>query len=204
MSRLVVLDGSLRPSAGNTARALSLCIASLPADVTVDSVALALYSGTVGELAARLRAADGFLVGTGTYWGSWGSPLQQFLELMTPYEATDAFLGKPASVVVTMDSTSGSEVAARLSANFVTLGCYTPPFGFMALSRVGVALGEHSSDSVGDVWSGADLAVLAENLVLAARAPRIAFRAWSVERAAFEDRPWPSSHSVPRAGPDFL
>src|SRR5262249_48834558 len=97
MTRLVVLDGSLRPSTGNTARALSRCIASLDAGVAVDHVALAGYRGSVEQMATRLRAADGLLVGSGTYWGSWGSPLQQFLELMTPYEATDVFLAKPAS-----------------------------------------------------------------------------------------------------------
>src|SRR6185369_3197386 len=130
MTRIVVLDGSLRPSTGNTARALSLCASSFDASIEVDRIALATYRGSTGEMASRLRAADGLLVGTGTYWGSWGSPLQQFLELMTPYEATDVFLAKPASVLATMDSTAGSEVAARLAATFVCLGCSTPPFGW--------------------------------------------------------------------------
>ncbi|HEX3593876.1 MAG TPA: NAD(P)H-dependent oxidoreductase [Polyangiaceae bacterium] len=204
MTRLVVLDGSLRPASGNTAQALSLCISAFGSDVSVDRIALAEYGGSVAEMATRLRAADGLLVGSGTYWGSWGSPLQQFLELMTPYEATEVFLGKPASVVVTMDSTGGSEVAARLAATLVCLGCSTPPFGWMSLSRIGVALGEHSREAVRDVWSAADLGVLAGNLVLAARAPRVGFRAWSLDRAAPSDAPWPVSHSIPSAAPDFL
>jgi NAD(P)H-dependent FMN reductase len=204
MTRLVVLDGSLRPTAGNTAQALSLCASAFGPEVSVDRIALAEYGGSIAEMATRLRAADGLLVGTGTYWGSWGSPLQQFLELMTPYEATEVFLGKPASVVVTMDSTGGSEVAGRLAATLVSLGCATPPFGWMTLSRVGVALGQHAADAVRDVWSPADLAVLAQNLVLAARAPRPGFRPWNVERSAPSDAPWPVSHTLPSAAPDFL
>ncbi|HEX4337102.1 MAG TPA: NAD(P)H-dependent oxidoreductase [Polyangiaceae bacterium] len=204
MTRLVVIDGSLRPAVGNTAQALARCTAAFGPDVGVDRIALAEYGGTIAEMATRLRAADGFLVGTGTYWGSWGSPLQQFLELMTPYEATEVFLGKPASVVVTMDSTGGSEVAARLASTFVCFGCSTPPFGWMTLSRIGVALGEHGSEAVRDVWTAPDLIVLAQNLVLAARLPRPGFRAWTVDRGAPSDAPWPVSHTVPSAAPDFL
>jgi NAD(P)H-dependent FMN reductase len=204
MTRIVVLDGSLRPSAGNTARALALCVSAFDASIDVDRVALAAYRGSVGEMASRLRAADGLLVGTGTYWGSWGSPLQQFLELMTPYEATDVFLAKPASVLVTMDSTAGSEVAARLAAMLVCLGCSTPPFGWMALSRAGVALAERAPEASRDVWSHADLPVLAHNLVAAARAPRPVFQAWTVEHSPTTDAPWPVALALPPAAPDFL
>ncbi len=203
MTRLVVLDGSLRPNSGNTARALARCTAAFGGSVDVDRIALADYDGSISEMAARLRAAEGLLVGTGTYWGSWGSPLQRFLEVMTAYEATDVFLGKPASAVVTMDSTGGSEVAMRLSATFVCLGCATPPFGWMALSRIGVELGERDPGATRDVWLPDDLAVLAENLLIAARAARPPFRAWSVERAPVTDGPWPRSLRSPPAAPDF-
>lgn len=204
MTRIVVLDGSLRPSTGNTARALSLCTSSFDASVEVDRIALAAYRGSVAEMASRLRVADGLLVGTGTYWGAWGSPLQQFLELMTPYEATDVFLAKPASVLVTMDSTAGSEVAARLSATFVCLGCSTPPFGWMALSRAGISLADRTPEAARDVWSPADLPVLAHNLVVAARVPRAPFQAWTTEPAAPSDAQWPVAHPLPPAAPDFL
>jgi NAD(P)H-dependent FMN reductase len=204
MTHLAALDGSLRPGSGNTARAIDLTCAALPRAVTVDRVALATYRGTVLEMAARLRAADGLLVATGTYWGSWGSPLQQLLELMTAHEATDVFLGKPASVVVTMDSTGGTEVAARLAATLVCLGCWTPPLGWMALSRVGTELAAVAPDRTGDVWTSGDLTVLAANLATAAAAPRAAWRAWSVERAEPVDHPWPTMAPLPGVAPDFL
>jgi NAD(P)H-dependent FMN reductase len=202
MIRLIVLDGSLRPN-GNTARALDAACAQLETHAFVDRIVLSGYSGTVYEIADRLRRADGFLVGTGTYWSSWGSPIQCFLELMTSYEATDVFVGKPSSVLVTMDATGGSEVAARLAATFVCLGCFAPPFGWMALSRIGVELGALRPAAVSDVWTHADIAVLIENLVVAARAPRLPYRAWSIDRAVPLDRPWPPTSPLDPAAPDF-
>jgi chromate reductase len=204
MPHLVVLDGSLRPGTGNTARALDLACAVFAHEASFDRIALAAYRGTVAELAGSLRAADGLLVGSGTYWSSWGSPLQRFFELMTTYEATDVFLGKPAAVIVTMDSTGGSEVAARLVATLACFGCSTPPFGWMALSRVGVRLGEEHPEATRDVFGPADVRVLAENLVVASCAPRVQWRAWDVERVEPSDRAWPAPDDPLQAAPDFL
>jgi hypothetical protein len=203
MSHLVVLDGSLRPSDGNTARALGLACAAWEGEVSVDRIALASFGGSVEELASRVRAADGLLVGSGTYWNSWGSPLSRFFEVMTAYEATDVFLGKPASAIVTMDSTGGSEIAARLASTLVCLGCFTPPFGWMALSRVGVGLGALDPAATRDVWGPADVTVLARNLLVASRAARLPYRAWTIERA----EPVLGSFAgaaLPKVAPDFL
>jgi chromate reductase len=202
MIRLVLLDGSLRPQ-GNTARALDAISAHLAGHAQVERVVLAAHTATVFETAELLRNADGFLVATGTYWGAWGSPLQRFLELMTSFEATDVFVGKPVSVLVTMDSTGGAEVAARLTAVFTCLGCFVPPFGWMALSRVGVELRAVRPEATRDVWSHADLAVLAQNLVIAARAPRLPYGAWTIERADPIDRPWPGMDPLEPAAPEF-
>ena len=196
--RVAVVDGSLRPGEGNTARALAVVTRALSKDVTVDPLGLATYAGTVEELAARLRAANALLFGSGTYWNSWGSPLQRFLEVMTPYEATDVFAGKPASVVVTMDSTGGGEIAARLSATLVCLGCFAPPFSWMTLSRVGTALAKRDPGATRDVWGTDDLAVLAANLEEATRkqtSSRGSFRAWTIERTEA------ATGSYPHAGP---
>jgi hypothetical protein len=203
MTHLVALDGSLRPDEGNTARALTIACAAWEGQASVERIALGSFEGSVAELASRVRVADGLLVGSGAYWNSWGSPLQRFLEVMTAYEATDVFLGKPASVIVTMDSTGGSEIAARLAATLVCLGCFTPPFGWMALSRVGVELGQIRPSATRDVWGPADITVLAENLLVASRAPRPPYRPWAIERAepvlgAF------AGGALPPVAPDFL
>jgi hypothetical protein len=206
--RLAIVDGSLRPGDGNTARALERVVRSLGSRATVDRIALGTFRGTVPELSSRLRAAQGFLVGSGTYWNSWGSPLQRFFEVMTPYEATDVFAFKPASVVVTMDATGGAEVAARLSATLACFGCQVPPFGWMALSRVAAELEARSPEATRDVWGPGDLDVLGANLLAAmnhaAHAPSAAFRAWPVEAAAVTPVQWPAFDALPGAAPDFL
>lgn len=206
--RLAIVDGSLRPGNGNTARALDRVAGSLGAGVVVDRIELGTYRGSVKEMAARLRAAQGFLFGSGTYWSSWGSPLQRFLEVMTPFEATDVFAFKPASVVVTMDATGGAEVAARLSSTLACLGCVVPPFGWMALSRVAAELEARDAEATRDVWGAGDLHVLGENLLAAihhaALAPAGAYRAWSVEAASATSGPWTALDPLPGAAPDFL
>jgi hypothetical protein len=206
--RLAIVDGSLRPGDGNTARALERVVRSLGSRAAVDRIALGTFRGTVPELASRLRAAQGLLVGSGTYWNSWGSPLQRFFEVMTPYEATDVFAFKPASVVVTMDATGGAEVAARLSATLACFGCQVPPFGWIALSRVAAALEAKSPEVTRDVWGAADLDVLGANLLAAtnhaALAPAGAYRAWPIEAAAGTEGEWAPFESLPAAAPEFL
>jgi hypothetical protein len=205
--RIAVLDGSLRPGNGNTARALSRVCDALGPRISVDRVPLALYGGTVREMAERLRSADAFLVGTGTYWGSWSSPLQRFFEVMTAHEATDVFVGKPASAVVTMDATGGAEVASRLVATLACWGCLVPPFGWMALSRVALELEATDRSATTDVWGWADLDVLGANLVTAAeeaaKVPHDAWRVWSVDATEPVDGVWPATGELPPAAPDF-
>jgi multimeric flavodoxin WrbA len=207
--RLAIIDGSLRPGVGNTARAIALASTAFSGAVSLDRIELAAYGGTIREMAGRLRAANGFLFGSGTYWNSWGSPLQRFLEVMTAYEATDVFVGKPASVVVTMDATGGVEVASRLLAALVCFGCTAPPFAYLTLSRVASALATKDPSATRDVWGTDDLAVIAHNLEAAASRARSlppgAWKAWTIERAEPPDieAPWPQSGPLPAAAADF-
>jgi hypothetical protein len=114
------------------------------------------------------------VVASGTVWGGPSSVLTRFLEVMTPYEMTDTFLGKPAAVVTTMDATGGVEAGSRLLTTLSLLGCALPPAALVVLSRRG-----RSDD---DVWGVADLAVLAHNLVMACAAT-LPYRAWPVRAA---------------------
>lgn len=206
--RIALVDGSLRPGSGNTARALERVCQAFGKEAEVHRVLLGNFRGTVPEMAEQLRAVDGFVFGSGTYWSSWGSPLQRFFEVMTPYEATDVFAFKPASVVVTMDATGGAEVASRLSATLACLGCAVPPFGWMALSRVASVLEATDAGATRDVWGAADLDVLGANLLAAVKqaalAPRGAYRAWPVEAAPLAAGAFPALGALPGAAPDFL
>src|SRR5690606_26355848 len=91
--RLLIINGALRGRGGNTARVIDAARSSLPADLEVRDLVLADYTGTVEDIARELHEADALLFATGVYWGSWGSPLQRFLEVMTWLEGSDALVG---------------------------------------------------------------------------------------------------------------
>ncbi len=107
MATLLFVNGSVRGDSGNTAALGREVIRLLPEGTQADELVLASYSGTVEALVERVERADALLFGTGVYWGSWGSPLQRFLEVMTAYELESCFLGKPVGAVVTSDSVGG-------------------------------------------------------------------------------------------------
>lgn len=180
MVRLLMLNGSLRGSAGNTEALLSRAAGFLAEDVRAERIALAEYVGSVEHLAARLEESDALLFGTGVYWGSWGSPLQRFLEVMTSYELTPSFLGKPVAVVVNADSLGASEVAHRLQGVLNHLGCWSPPLSSVALTRV--TLEVSGRPGFEDVFQPDDMRVALQNLCTAARVGRPEWATWDIAR----------------------
>lgn len=188
--RLLALNGSIRGDAGDCADALDAALA-FAGDIEVARVTLATWQGTVEGMAEAMRAADAFLVATGTYWGSWGSPLQRFLEVVTPLEASDAFLGKPVCCIVTMDSAGGVDVGTRLLGAFALLGCQVPPFPLVVLSRTATAV--DGQPGFEDVWQERDLEVLVHNLKAAAATDRSHYRAWSVDKGRLPSGSWPAA-----------
>src|SRR4051812_6171761 len=183
-SCLLVLNGSLRGSQGNSARLLRRAAQTLPATWRADVLCLADYHGTVEALADRLLAADAFLIGSGVYWGSWGSPLQRFLEVMSSYELSHCFLGKPAGALISADSVGGLDVAQRLLGAFTLLGCLLPPLCSVVLSRAACAATAADPDANGDVWQLEDLEVVVRNLQLAAPFASTSWATWPVRKLA--------------------
>jgi hypothetical protein len=169
---VLVINGGLGGRSGNTAVLLDRLVSHL-SDCRMRRVNLASWgpalaiSGRLAKFGNRLLAdVDGFVFGTGTYWDSWGSPMQRFLEAMTRFEGGDIFLGKPAAVVVTMHSVGGKEVLSRLGGVLNTMGMWMPPMCGMVYSTVNHLLLRNGlgSDWAEDVWSLEDLAVIAHNL----------------------------------------
>ncbi|HEY1534992.1 MAG TPA: NAD(P)H-dependent oxidoreductase [Polyangiaceae bacterium] len=197
--RLLLLNGSLRGSAGNTATLLQYAQASLEAPWQSDTLALAEYSGSIESLVLRLTSADAFLLGTGVYWGSWGSPLQRFLEVMSAYELSSCFLGKPAGAVVSADSVGGLDVAQRLLGAFSLLGCLVPPLSTVVVSRVAAAATEADPEANEDVWQADDLRVVVKNLSTASALRSLPWATWPVRKLARIEGPYPS-HGVLSAG----
>jgi len=181
-SRLLLLNGSLRGSDGNTARFLRRAASGLPAEWQADSLCLADYGGTVEALAERLSRADAFLIGSGVYWGSWGSPLQRFMEVMTSYELSPCFLGKPAGALISADSVGGLDVAQRLLGAFSLLGCLLPPLASVVLSRAACAATLADPEANADVWQVDDIDVVVNNLVRARAFAETAWCTWPVRK----------------------
>lgn len=200
--RLLVLNGSIRGEGGNTGELLRLAREKVPAGIDTREIVLATYDASVEALADEIRKADGLLVGTGVYWGSWGSPLQRFLEVMTAFETSDLFVGKPVGTVVTMDSVGGMDVAERLLGVFSTLGCLVPPLTMVVVSRLATALRGVAGNE--DVWQVDDVDALMQNLVLAMSATAVQWRSWPVVRTSSFVGRYPATGLLDLGNPRFL
>lgn len=142
------------------------------------------------QLFSKLNKARGFIFVTGTYWDSWGSPLQVFLENVTDLEGTSAFLGKPAVVLVLNHSVGGKGVLSRLQGVLSTLGCLIPPMSGMVYSWVNEQVLKQKKTSVSyeDLWSLDDLEVIFDHLKKALQI-QVEWQGWSVDRKNYR-RTW--------------
>lgn len=158
--RILILNGALGGKDGNTARLFK----AFGTDVRVVHLASDPFPSR-----ADLADADAFVFATGTYWDSWGSPLQRFLEQATPLEGDACWFGKPAAILVTMHSVGGKEVASRLQGVLNTFGLFVPPMGAMTFSLVNQEALRSGSAWAEDFWCLDDVDVLAQNLRTAAQ-----------------------------------
>lgn len=166
-SRILIVNGSLGGDEGNTAQVLSRAKPLLEDRAELIELTLA-KEPSLEKIASELQRADAFVFATGTYWDSWGSPLQLFFERTTDLEAGDTWLGKPAAVIVTMHSVGGKEVLSRLQGVLSTLGAFIPPMSGMAYSLAGhLALQGPENEFQKDIWQLEDLKVIANNLIVA-------------------------------------
>jgi NAD(P)H-dependent FMN reductase len=207
---ILIINGSLRGTAGNSFAVAKQAEQMLVNDFQQQVTLLTLTDPlpTVRAVYDQLAACDAFLVTTGVYWNNWSSPLQRFLEVMTAFENTPAFFGKPVACAVTMDSVGGIEVAARLQAVFGGLGCWSPPCSTVVLSRTGqeamAASAGKEDDPNKDVWRIDDLPIVLRNLVTAAAIPHNNWVAWPHSELTIPDGPWPGNGPLDMGTPRFL
>lgn len=178
--RIVTIDGSLAGDRGNSCVLLDAASELLRPRATVERVVLARAPGFAGHR-ETIAAADAVVIATGTYWDSWSSLLQQFLEDATASEGTAVWLGKPAAVLVTAHAVGGKGVLSRLQGVLVTLGAQIPPMGGLVITLVGELARAHAGPDAEDLWSLSDLEVVCHNLLACAAGSRD-FRAWPVDR----------------------
>lgn len=182
MANILILNGSVRAMGGNTSQMLQIATRQLQKTHTTKTLHLAEQASLqIEDLVADFMWADGFVLGTGTYWNNHSSCMQRLIEVMTPHEGTEIFLNKPVVVMVTMDSVGGIDVAARLLTTFNLLGCRIPQMATVVLSRVGFLAAQ--VDDNPDVWSPRDIACTIDNFEAALEQPRQQTESWPVFRA---------------------
>jgi multimeric flavodoxin WrbA len=135
-------------------------------------------------LAKKMKKADALLCLTGTYWDSWGSPLQKFLEDATDLEARSEILGKPAGIFVLMHSVGGKSVLSRLQGVFSSMGFMIPPMSGMTYSLSGHLALKSKNVHAKDLWCLEDLDVIVDNLEIAAKM-KVLWKTWAVDRKNF-------------------
>lgn len=206
--KLLIINGSVRGMQGNSG-ALALKAQHICHTQNVDCTILNLAGPlpSIQQVANMLEAHNAFLVLSGVYWSNFGSPLQRFIEVMTAFENTPVFFGKPVAAAVTADSVGGSDVAARVHSTFSGLGCWSPPCSTLILSRTGQealnATAGQPNDLNEDVWRMDDLDVIISNLI-AAMSVAANWQQWPVGRLEVQDGPWPAGGEIDLNSPRFL
>jgi multimeric flavodoxin WrbA len=173
VKNILIINGALGGRAGNTfmlLKKIKKMILKTHSEVKVKTIHLH-PSFSWNSVKRNIKKADCLIFATGTYWDSWGSPMQQLFEKMTSLEGSKYLVGKPACAIVTMHSVGGKEVSSRILGNLVSLGCMIPPFAGFAYSYADHVA--HKTRTSGrrlldDVWHIQDLQTLLNNLIKAA------------------------------------
>lgn len=184
---VLIINGSLKSKSGNSHRVIRKISELLGTQATV--VNLADFKWTPSsqkKMAIQLAKAEGVFFITGTYWDSWGSPLQIFLENITDLEGRSEILGKPAAVCVLNHSVGGKGVLSRLQGVLSTLGFMIPPMSGWVYSWVNhQVLSQNKNVKLkDDLWSLDDLGAIVENFKVAL-ALKGSWKSWPVDRKNF-------------------
>lgn len=176
--KILVLNGSPSGKKGNCAEFVRDLKTRADAKFEVLHLADEKYGSSFKK---KLAEADAVIFATGTYWDSWGSPLQRFLEDMTELEASLAIMGKPCAVFVLMHSVGGKSVLSRLQGVLSTLGFLIPPMSGMVYSLVSDIALKSKTSHAKDFWQRDDADLILENLVKACDL-NIQWTTWPVDK----------------------
>lgn len=166
MPQVLVLNGSISGEDGSTEQCLRRVVPHLIGR-RIDVVQMNIIQPRhLNGLMEMLTDSDGFLIGTGTYWDSWGSPLQKLLEDIAGLDSSSTLFGKPVGLVVTEHSVGGKGVLSRLMGVLNTMGLWVPPHGGMVYNAVahwalGLGLSGWQAE---ETWCLDDLDIIAHNL----------------------------------------
>lgn len=177
---ILILNGSPQGKKGNCAVLAKKIVSLLPSSSSAKILTLASAKESASAK-QQLKKADAVIFLTGTYWDSWGSPLQKFLEDITDLEATPALLGKPCAVFVLMHSVGGKGVLSRLQGVLSTMGLLIPPMSGMVYSLAAdLAMKAGSHDQEADFWQLSDISRILKNLLIGTQI-KVSWTTWPVD-----------------------
>lgn len=184
MKKIVLFNGSPQGRKGNCQKLIHQIQKSLKSQASLEVIHLS-EKRSLKPVLEKFKAADGFIFVTGTYWDSWGSPLQKLLEDMTALEGCVDLLGKPCAVFVLMHSVGGKGVLSRLQGVLSTMGFLIPPMGGMVYSLASdLALKNSKSSHKDDFWALDDIHRILKNLLLSLEI-KVAWQVWPVDSKNF-------------------
>lgn len=123
----------------------------------------------------------------GTYWDSWSSYLQAFLEVTTALECDSSFFGKPAGALITMHSVGGKEVLSRLQGVLSTQGYLIPPQSSLTISLASELALKYEKmlpkkNYHDDFWSKDELCPILERLICFCNITPKTVTPWEIDR----------------------
>lgn len=164
MKRVLIVNGSLGGPTGNTGELLALAEEALGTRVEVETLDLSRRPHIDRTLEAVSRA-DGLVFGTGTYWDSWSSHLQNFLEETAHTEGSDLWVGKPGAIFATAHAVGAKGIISRLMGVMNVYGLMFPPMVGLGITYVNQTAYPHSNDHLkNELWTTADVDTVCHNL----------------------------------------
>lgn len=168
MANVLIVNGSLAGSGGNTAELLALAEEHLTQRGHTASYLELARDPHLDRILEAARAADAFIFGSGTYWDSWGSPLQRFLEVTASSEGDPAWMGKPVGAIVTAHAVGAKGVLSRLFGVLNVYGMLIPPYaGIVYTYAAQTALQSPNLPAKlsKELWQVEDVEVIVHNLL---------------------------------------
>ena len=178
--KILIINGSLGGAEGNCHQLIKIAKQNIEKQNLICEIIHLVNNKS--DLVEIIHRAAGFVFVSGTYWDSWGSPMQEFLEQTTQYEASDLFLFKPASVIITMHSVGGKGVLSRLQGVLNTIGLLIPPMSGLVYSlatQLSTQIGTNEFSD--DFWNIEDIEIVIHNLITAVNQQH-SFKSWPVDR----------------------
>lgn len=167
---ILIVNGSLGGRTGNThnlIKKIRKTITKIDGLIKVQVIHLNPQFNWI-RIRKHIKTCDALIFCTGTYWQSWGSPMQQLFEKMTEIEGKKHLLGKPIGAIATMHSVGGQEVVSRMQGVLCSLGCVIPPFCGFAYSYADHVAHQgrfHGKKLLDDVWHLEDTHTLIFNVI---------------------------------------